>query len=209
MTRFLVVFDVDSTLIQDEVIELLADAAGMRERVAAITESAMRGELDFEASLRERVATLAGLSENVIDETLSRVRPTPGAVELIQNVHERGGKVAAVSGGFSQILDPLAIQLGLDFYRANHLEIVEGKLTGRVSGPVIDAKAKAAAMVEWAALCELKSDRCIAVGDGANDLIMMKSASLSVAFNAKPLVRQKANLVAGAVDLRELITLLP
>ena len=209
MTRFLVVFDVDSTLIEDEVIELLADCAGKRAEVAEITERAMQGELDFAESLEARVATLAGLSSDVIGQTLDRIRITRGAASLIEAVHERGGKVGAVSGGFNQLLEPLAKILQLDFWRANQLEITAGTLTGKVVGQIVDRQAKAEALVEWAAACEVQISKTIAVGDGANDLDMMAQSGLSVAFNAKPKVRQAANLVVGANDLSALIPLLP
>jgi len=143
VTRFLVVFDVDSTLIEDEVIELLADAAGKRAEVADVTERAMRGELDFSSSLRARVKTLAGLPERVIEETYALIRVTTGATELIEAIHLRGGKVGAVSGGFNQLLEPLAKRLGLDFWRANQLEVLDNTLTGEVVGDIIDRPAKA------------------------------------------------------------------
>ena len=209
MSRFLVVFDVDSTLIEDEVIELLADCAGKRAEVAEITERAMQGELDFAQSLEARVATLAGLSDSVIAQTYERIRVTRGAKQLIDAVHERGGEVAAVSGGFNQLLEPLAAELNLDFWRANELEVSSGVLTGRVAGKIIDRKAKAEALVEWAAACDVSISRTIAVGDGANDLDMMAQAGLSVAFNAKPKVREASNLVVYGNDLSALIPLLP
>ena len=209
MTRFLVVFDVDSTLIQDEVIELLADAAGKRAEVAAVTESAMRGELDFSQSLRARVETLTGLPESVIESTYARITLTEGAKELIEAIHARGGKAAAVSGGFNQLLEPLADRLGLDFWRANELEVVGGTLTGQVAGKIIDRQAKADALVEWSEELGLLPSRAIAVGDGANDLAMMEVAGIGVAFNAKPKVRAAAELSVGSQDLREIIALLP
>ena len=207
MSRFLVVFDVDSTLIQDEVIELLAEEAGKRAEVAAITDAAMRGELDFAESLRARVATLAGLPESVIRATFDRVRMTPGAEQLIDHIHAIGGLVGAVSGGFAQILRPLAERLKLDFHLANQLGVANGKLTGDVDGPIIDKNAKAAALELWAEQSGISKVNTIAVGDGANDLQMMSSAALGVAFNAKPIVRDQANLVVELVDLSELIPL--
>ncbi len=209
MTSFLVVFDVDSTLIRDEVIELLADAAGKRAEVKAITDAAMAGELDFSSSLAARVAMLEGVSETVFAETLARVQLTTGAVELISAIHSAGGKAAAVSGGFIQVLEPLAATLGLDFYRANTLEVSAGALTGKTVGPVIDRATKAASLAEWAGQLGLTPSQCIAVGDGANDLEMMKLAGLGVAFNAKPLVRQQADLVLEGEDLGALSALLP
>lgn len=193
--------DVDSTLIQDEVIELIADFAGTREQVAAVTESAMRGEIDFEESLRARVATLAGLPEAILQEVLESVRLSVGALELIHAMHASGGRVGAVSGGFSQILDPLAKKLNLDYYRANELEIVDGKLTGKVSGSVIDRKAKAAALLEWATDFGVQPNQVAAIGDGANDLDMFEVAGLSFAFNAKPAVRERADVIIDTPDL--------
>ena len=209
MTKFLVIFDVDSTLIEDEVIELLAEAAGKRAEVAEVTERAMRGELDFADSLRERVSTLAGLPVSVIDDTYARIRITRGAQALIEHIHAQGGKVAAVSGGFSQLLEPLAAKLGLDFWRANDLEIANGLLTGNVCGAIVDREAKAASLQTWAAELGLGLDKTIAVGDGANDLGMMEIAGLSVAFNAKPKVRDAAQLVISSNNLEELIAALP
>lgn len=192
-TRPLVVLDCDSTTIQDEVIELLADAAGTREQVAEVTERAMRGELDFAESLRERVATLTGTPDTVFAEALERIRLSPGIVELIEAVHARGGKVGVVSGGFHEVLDPLAERLGLDFWRANRLEIEGGALTGRTVGPIIDATAKATALQEWAAEVATPLSATIAIGDGANDLEMMRVAAIGVGYNAKPIVRAQAD----------------
>ena len=208
MTKFLVVFDVDSTLIQDEVIELLADFAGSREHVAEITHRAMSGELDFEASLAERVQTLRSLPESVLVDAFEQIRVTDGAKELIRAIHEAGGRVGAVSGGFSQVLNPLAELLTLDFTRANDLEIENGKLTGRISGKIVDRAAKRSALIEWAAACGIELSQTVAVGDGSNDLDMMQAAGLSVAFNAKEIVRDQANLVLAGLDLRQLAPIL-
>ncbi|WP_022905179.1 phosphoserine phosphatase SerB [Curtobacterium sp. B8] len=201
MPRFLVVLDADSTLLEDEVIELLADAAGTRPRVAAITERAMRGEIDFAESLRERVATLAGLQDDVFRTAQEAVRVTQGAADLVRGVHAAGGSVAVVSGGFHEVLDPFATRLGLDHCRANRLEVVDGVLTGRVLGEVVDAAAKAAALREWAEADGVDPSRTVAVGDGANDLEMMRVAALSVAFDAKPRVRAEADLAVVDRDL--------
>lgn len=208
MTQLFVLFDVDSTLIEDEVIELLADVAGKRAEVAAVTERAMAGELDFAASLIERVATLEGLPESVFDDVLKRIKVTRGAQELIAAVQEAGGKAGAVSGGFSQILTPLAEQLNLDFNRANLLEVVDGRLTGRVLGDIIDRAAKAAALREWSSEVGFEMSQTVAVGDGANDLGMMEIAAISVAFNAKPIVREFAKVVIENGDLSSLIPIL-
>ena len=206
MTKFLVVFDVDSTLIQDEVIELLAEAAGKRQEVAEVTERAMRGELDFADSLRDRVATLAGLPATVIETTYERIQITLGAQALIDSIHARGGKVGAVSGGFSQLLEPLAKRLNIDFWKANQLEISDSVLTGTVVGPIIDREAKSQALLQWADELGLTRDKTIAVGDGANDIGMMEVAGLSVAFNAKPKVRDAAQLVISSNNLEDLIS---
>ncbi len=208
MTKLLVVFDVDSTLIEDEVIELLADVAGKRAEVAAITERAMLGEIDFAESLIERVSTLAGLSESVFIEVGKRIRITRGAKDLIDAVHNRGGRVGAVSGGFTQVLAPLAETLNLDFARANELEVIDGKLTGKVVGKIIDRTAKKDALLEWAQLADFKLDQTVAIGDGANDLEMMGVAALSIAFNAKPIVKEKAKLVLDSGNLADLIEVL-
>jgi len=207
-TRMLVIFDVDSTLIEEEVIELLADFAGKRAEVEAVTERAMNGELDFTASLKARVSHLEGLPETVIAETLARCTVTPGAQELIDAIHSAGGKVGAVSGGFTQLLEPLAKVLNLDFHRANNLEIVDGYLTGEVIGSIIDKPAKATALVEWANYFNVDLKNTVAVGDGANDLDMMQLAGLSIGFNAKPRVRKAADVIVGSQDLSEVIVLL-
>lgn len=206
--RLLVVLDADSTLIQDEVIELLADAAGSRALVAEVTERAMRGELDFAESLRERVATLAGLPEGVFADVGARIRPTDGVHELIAGVHAAGGVVGVVSGGFHELLDPIGASFGLDEWRANRLEVVDGRLTGGLVGPIIDADAKAAALAEWASAHGVPVHRTVAIGDGANDLAMMDIAALSVAFNAKPLVRERANVAVDVPDLSQVLPLL-
>ncbi|MFF2274035.1 phosphoserine phosphatase SerB [Agromyces sp. NPDC058136] len=204
----LVVLDADSTLIREEAIELLAEAAGSLEHVAAVTERAMRGELDFAASLRERVATLAGLDASVLAEARARMTPTDGVQDLIDGVHAAGGLVGVVSGGFHELLDPLAERLGLDFCRANRLEIVDGRLTGLVDGPIVDAAAKAAALEEWAAAGGIPLARTAAVGDGANDLQMLDRAALGVAFCAKPVVRAQADLAIDRPDLSAVLAVL-
>ncbi|MFO7690248.1 MAG: phosphoserine phosphatase SerB, partial [Cryobacterium sp.] len=174
----LVVLDADSTLIRDEVIELLADAAGSRARVADITDRAMNGEIDFADSLRERVRTLAGLPTSVFAEVGRLIRPTPGVHELISGLHTAGARVGVVSGGFHELLDPLAAVLHLDHWRANRLAVANGRLTGVVTGPIIDAAAKAVALQEWAAADNVPLTRTVAVGDGANDLQMMRVSAL-------------------------------
>jgi phosphoserine phosphatase len=207
--RFLVVLDADSTLIRNEVIELLADEAGRGAEVAAATEAAMRGEVDFAASLRSRVNALTGVPTTAFARVLARIDPTPGVRELIAAVHERGGRVGVVSGGFHEILDTVAPDLGVDVWRANRLVTQDGTLSGAVDGAIVDAEAKAAALREWAADSQVALAHTIAIGDGANDLRMMAEAGLGLAFNAKPTVRAQADLVVERVDLREVIPLLP
>jgi len=206
VAKYLVVFDVDSTLIEDEVIELLAEAAGKRDEVAAVTERAMMGELDFTQSLMARVETLRGLPETVFAQVQARIRITLGAKETISAIQAAGGKVGAVSGGFNQLLTPLAQALNLDFARANELEVVNGYLTGKVVGKIIDRRAKADALNQWSAETQLL--RTVAVGDGANDLDMIAAAELGVAFNAKQIVIDHADAVIHGRDLRELLNLL-
>lgn len=209
MTKFLVVFDVDSTLIEDEAIELLAQRAGKRQEVAEITERAMRGELEFAASLTERVRMLEGLPESVLEDVSKELRPTKGAAELVSAIHSRGGKAAAVSGGFIQLLAPVKQVIGFDLEKANTLEVVDGQLTGKVLGQIVDQQAKADALLFWAEQLGVSQSKTIAVGDGANDLGMMVVAGLSVAFCAKPIVREKAKIALNERDLALLIQLLP
>ncbi|MEO9327343.1 phosphoserine phosphatase SerB [Gordonia aurantiaca] len=189
----LIVFDVDSTLIQGEVIEMLAAKAGREAEVAAVTERAMRGELDFEQSLHERVAALAGLDAGVIDEVAKSLQLTPGARTTIRTLHRLGFHCGLVSGGFRQVIDGLAHELELDFVRANTLEIVDGKLTGRVVGEVVDRMGKARALRTFADQVGVPMEQTIAVGDGANDIDMLSVAGLGIAFNAKPALREVAD----------------
>ncbi len=191
--RRLVVMDVDSTLIQDEVIDLIAAHAGRQAEVAAITESAMRGELDFAESLRRRVASLAGLPVGVLDEVRAAVRLTPGARTLVATLRDLGLSIGVVSGGFIEVVAPLAAELGITYARANELEVADGRLTGRIAGPIIDRAAKAATLREWAEAEHLPLARTIAIGDGANDLDMLAAAGLGIAFNAKPAGRASAD----------------
>ncbi|WP_452176752.1 phosphoserine phosphatase SerB [Georgenia ruanii] len=193
----LLVTDVDSTFITAEVIELIAEHAGTREQVAEVTERAMRGELDFAASLRERVATLAGLDVAVLEDVRAAVTLTPGARELVEAVHAGGGRVGLVSGGFAEIVDPLARSLGIDHVVANRLEVDGGRLTGRTVGPVIDRAAKETHLRAWARADGVPMERVVAVGDGANDLGMLAAAGLGVAFCAKPIVKAEAAAAVG------------
>ena len=204
MNRRLVVMDVDSTLVRGEVIEMLAERAGSGALVAAITERAMAGELDFAASLHERVATLAGLPEAVFDAVAAGLELTAGAEELVAELHRRGWAVGLVSGGFHEVVDPVAARLGIGFVRANRLEVVGGVLTGRVSGPVVDRAGKAAALAEFAAAEGVALADTVAIGDGANDLEMLGLAGIGIAFEAKPVVAARADHAVWGSLLRVL-----
>lgn len=190
--RRLVVMDVDSTLITQEVIELIAAHAGTEAQVAAVTERAMRGELDFAESLRERVATLAGVPVSALDEVRRRTTFTPGARELVAECHRRGWVVALVSGGFTEVVAPLAAELDIALFRANHLEVTDGALTGRTTGRVVDRAYKAQTLRELAAEHSIAIEHTVAIGDGANDLDMIGAAGIGIAFAAKPIVREQA-----------------
>ena len=204
----LVVMDVDSTLIQQEVIELLAAKAGVEDNVKTITEAAMRGELDFAESLKARVALLAGLPESVIAEVQSEIELTPGARTLVKTLHQLGHSVAVVSGGFTAVIEPLVKELGITHYRANTLEISDGKLTGLVIEPIIDRAAKAAALRDFAAIEGVQLEQTVAIGDGANDLDMISIAGLGIAFNAKPAVKAAAASSVSAPYLDSVLYLL-
>jgi len=206
--QHLVVLDVDSTLIQDEVVELVARAAGVEAEVRALTEAAMRGEIDFTESLHKRVALFAGLDEAALAAVREQVRLTPGARTLVRTLKRLGHKVALVSGGFTAVVDDLGKDLGVDYVRANVLEIVDGKLTGRVTGAVVDRASKAAALVEFAYRAHIPLERTIAIGDGANDLDMIDAAGLGVAFNAKPVVRRAADASVNVPYLDSVLFLL-
>ena len=202
MDEFVVVCDVDSTLINEEVIDLLADAAGVGAEVESITRRAMDGELDFTESLRARVALLAGFPVDGVARVGQSITLTNGANELVEAVHKAGGRIIAVSGGFHEVLDGLGGALGLDGWTANRLETKDGLLTGRVDGEIVDAQAKADALVKYAEGLDIPLSRTIVVGDGANDLAMMDRAGLSVAFCAKPVVAQRADIALTTRDLR-------
>lgn len=204
----LVVMDVDSTLIQDEVIDLLAREAGCEQAVAAITERAMAGELDFSESLRERVAALAGTPVGALDAVRGAVRLTPGARTLCRTLNSLGYRLALVSGGFAEIVGPLAGQLGVHRYRANTLEVADGLLTGRVIPPIVDRAGKAQALREFADEFGFALSRTVAIGDGANDLDMIATAGLGVAFNAKPAVAAAADATVSAPYLDSVLYLL-
>ena len=200
--------DVDSTLIQDEVIELLAAHAGRAAEVADVTQRAMRGELDFAQSLHERVATLAGLPESVFDQVRAAIRLTPGAQTLCRTLLRLGFTLGVVSGGFIEVVAPLAAELGIKHVAATQLEIVDGLLTGRVVGRVVERAGKADALRAFAAIEGLPMSRTVAIGDGANDLDMLAAAELGVAFNAKPLVRAQADTSVNVPYLDAVLYLL-
>jgi phosphoserine phosphatase len=204
----LVVMDVDSTLIQQEVIELLGAKAGVASEIAKITESAMRGELDFEASLRARVALLKGLPETVLIDVQSEITLTPGARTLVRTLKKLGHHIALVSGGFEPVIAPLAAELGIDHMRANNLEIADGKLTGALVGPVIDRAGKATALRDFATEHNVDLEQTIAIGDGANDLDMIAIAGMGIAFNAKPAVKAAADSSVSAPYLDSVLYLM-
>jgi phosphoserine phosphatase len=192
-SKRLIVFDVDSTLVQGEVIEMLAARAGAEAEVRAVTEAAMRGELDFAESLHRRVAALAGLPESVLAEVAAELELTPGARTTVRTLKRLGFRCGVVSGGFTRVIAGLAEELGLDFCAANELEVVDGRLTGRVLGEVVDRPGKAVALRRFAAISGVPLEQCVAVGDGANDIDMLSTAGLGIAFNAKPALREVAD----------------
>ena len=204
----LVVMDVDSTLIQDEVIELLAAEAGCAADVAEITARAMAGELDFEASLTQRVARLAGTPVEVLEQVREQVRLTPGARTFVRTLHRLGYTVALVSGGFQAVIDPIARELGIGHAMANHLEVVDGRLTGRLTGAIIDRAGKATVLRDIAAAEGIPLEQTVAIGDGANDLDMLAAAGLGIAFNAKPVVREQADTAVSVPYLDAVLFLL-
>jgi phosphoserine phosphatase len=204
----LIVMDVDSTLIQGEVIELLAAHSGHLDRVADVTDRAMRGELDFEQSLRERVALLRGVPASALDEVYDELVLAPGARTLVRILRRLGYRFALVSGGFSQITDRLAVDLGIHYSRANELEIVDGVLTGAIRGPVVDRIGKAEALRHFAAEVGVPVEAVVAIGDGANDLDMLEIAGLGIAYNAKPLVQEAADTTVNVPYLDTILYLL-
>lgn len=205
----LVVMDVDSTFIRQEVIEMLAAHAGREAEVAAVTEAAMRGELDFAESLRRRCRALAGLPTSVFDEVRSRVELTDGAAELVARLHEAGHVVALVSGGFEEVVRPLAAEHGITRVIANRLAVREGTLTGDVDGEIVDRAGKAVALRRFAEAAGIPMSRTVAVGDGANDLDMLAAAGLGIGFGGKPVVRENADVVIDTGCLLDVWDLLP
>ncbi len=204
----LVVMDVDSTLVQGEVIEMLAERAGCRDKVREVTERAMRGELDFEASLRERVALLAGLDASAVDEVRQEIRLTPGARTMVRTLTRLGYSLGLVSGGFTQVTDTLMADLGFEYGVANTLEIVDGRLTGGLEGPVVDRAEKARALERFAAAAGVPLSQTVAIGDGANDLDMIAASGLGIAFNAKPVVQEAAHAAVNVPFLDAILYLL-
>lgn len=204
----LIVMDVDSTLIQDEVIDLLAERAGVQAEVSEITSRAMAGDMDFTEALRARVALLAGLPVDVLAETAGRIRLTPGARTLCRTLQRVGFRICLVSGGFGEVISPLAQQLGVDGVRSNTLDIQDGRLTGQLTGPIIDRWGKRQALEDFAVEFAIPLSRTIAIGDGANDLDMLDAAGLGIAFNAKPLVRAAADTALNAPFLDSVLFLL-
>ncbi len=204
----LVVMDVDSTLIQGEVIEMLAARAGHEAEVARVTEAAMQGELDFEESLRERVRLLAGLEASALDDVYDAIVVNPGARTLVRILRRLGYRFALVSGGFTQITDRLAADLGIHFSRANELEVVDGRLTGEVLGEVLDRKGKARALREFAEEIDVPLAATVAIGDGANDLDMLGAAGLGIAYNARPVVQRAADTTVNVPYLDSILYLL-
>ena len=201
----LVVLDVDSTMIEQEVIELLAAKVGLEDQVKLLTDQAMAGEIDFRQALEMRVKLLAGLDSKVFAELQSQIRVTEGVHELIESVHSAGGKIGAISGGFSQVLSPLAESLGLDCYLANKLDIENGLLTGKISGEVVDAELKARTLIRWAHEFGIEIAGTVAVGDGANDIQMLQAAGFAVAFRPKEVLREHADFIIEGDSLKPLV----
>nr|WP_245354911.1 phosphoserine phosphatase SerB [Brachybacterium sacelli] len=199
----MLVSDVDSTFLAQEVIELVADHAGVRDRVEEITTAAMRGELDFSQSLRARVALLEGLQESVLAEVRAVLVPTPGVLELVRRAKADGWVVALVSGGFHEVIDELAVSAGIDHVLANRFGIEDGRFTGQVSGPIIDGAAKRRALEEYAATYDVPVPRIVAMGDGANDREMLRAAGTGIAYRAKPALREIADVVLDGESLLE------
>jgi phosphoserine phosphatase len=204
----LVLLDMDSTLIQQEVIDLIAQHAGKLDQVSKITESAMAGEIDFAQALSDRVSLLAGLDQSVIELVRKEITLTNGAQKLIETLHKQGHKVGVVSGGFLDVIEPILKDLKIDFYQANKLEIVNGKLTGKTEGVVIDRVAKLKSLHEFAKIEGVELAQTVAIGDGANDLDMIEAAGLGIAFNAKPKVAAAAATTISTSDLSTVLLLM-
>ncbi|WNZ90949.1 phosphoserine phosphatase SerB [Streptococcus iniae] len=204
----LLVMDVDSTLVQEEVIDLLGQVAGLGREIAKITELAMKGHLDFEEALKERVSLLSGLSAEVFDSIYPMIHFQKGAKELVATLHERHYKIGLVSGGFHETVDRLVAELGIDYVMANRLQVRDDTLTGKLEGPIVTKEVKCDKLKEWADLNGLDLSQTIAVGDGANDLMMIKEAGIGIAFCAKELVKQEATYRIDIPDLREVLAII-
>ena len=204
----LLVMDVDGTLIRQEGIDLLAQEAGVGEKVAEITAQAMNGELDFAASLEARVALLKGLETSIFPKILEQIEVTPGAESLITELHQRGYKVGLVSGGFHEVIDPIARSLGIDLVRANRLQVSDGHLTGKVLGEIITPERKKESLLTWAKENHVPQSQTIAMGDGANDLPMIETAGIGIAFMAKPIVAERAPYRIEKMDLSFVLEIL-
>lgn len=204
----LLLMDVDSTLIKEEVIDLLGEEVGLGEKIADITERAMKGELDFKTALDERVALLKGLPDSIFEKVLTRIHFNKGAKELVEELHQRGYKVGVVSGGFHETVDRLAEQLGLDYVKANRLEVKDGYLTGRTLGEIVTKEVKKDSLINWAKENHLNLSDTIAMGDGANDLPMIHQAGIGIAFCAKEVVRKEAPYHINEPDLYQVIRIL-
>ena len=205
MKKYLLVLDVDSTMIEQEVIELLADRVGLRDQVKLLTDQAMAGEIDFREALLQRVGLLKGLSKEVFQDILAEIKITEGVSELVSSIQQSDGMVGAISGGFSQVLEPLAASLGLDFYMANNLEVIDGLLTGKISGEIVDADMKAKTLRHWAELNGFDVADTVAIGDGANDIAMLKASGFGIAFRPKDVLRPHADLIIEGNSLAPVI----
>lgn len=208
MRKYLLVLDVDSTMIEQEVIELLAERVGLRDQVKILTDQAMAGEIDFREALLKRVGLLEGLNAKVLEELLAEIRITHGVPELISAVHNSGGLVGAISGGFSQVLELLSAKLNLDFFKANNLEIENDVITGKIIGEIVDAEVKARTLLRWAGEYGFDLSSTVAVGDGANDIQMLKASGFAVAFRPKEVLRDHADLIIEGDSLEPLISVL-
>jgi phosphoserine phosphatase len=207
-SKRIVMLDMDSTLIEQEVINLLGQAAGKSSEIEAITDKAMAGDLDFKTALIERVSLLKGLDHNILNQVRDQISLTKGAKKLVDELHQQGHKVGVVSGGFIEVIEPILKSLEIDFYRANKLKIQDGVLTGEIDGPLIDSHAKRIALEEFADQEQVQLEQTVAIGDGANDLEMIKAAGLGIAFNAKPKVAAAADTTISNQDLSTVLLLM-
>lgn len=207
-SKRIVMLDMDSTLIEQEVINLLGQAAGKSSEIEAITDKAMAGDLDFKTALIERVSLLKGLDHNILSQVRDQITLTKGAKKLVDELHQQGHKVGVVSGGFIEVIEPILKSLEIDFYRANKLKIQDGVLTGEIDGPLIDSHAKRMALEEFADQEQVQLEQTVAIGDGANDLEMIKAAGLGIAFNAKPKVAAAADTTISNQDLSTVLLLM-